>query len=63
MYLQLLFTCKHALCLRLRERERERERERDSHVVCGESKPFAPSIFLMLSHKLALESVFLPFIC
>ena len=59
MYLQLLFTCKHALCLRLRERERER----DSHVVCGESKPFAPSIFLMLSHKLALESVFLPFIC
>ena len=59
MYLQLLFTCKHALCLR----ERERERERDSHVVCGESKPFAPSIFLMLSHKLALESVFLPFIC
>ena len=45
------------------ERERERERERDSHVVCGESKPFAPSIFLMLSPKLALESVFLPFIC
>ena len=48
------------------ERERERERERDSPVICGESKPpcnFAPSIFLLLWHKLLLENVFLPFIC
>ena len=48
------------------EGDRERERERDSPVVCGESKPpcrYAPSIFLLLWHKLLLENVFLPFIC